>query len=93
MKKTKCVICGKEIEYDGFCCPTMCDECNNKWICSIGSYTQPVQEDYFIGSVKCLICGDDVTIKCSEGQLTAKVCYKCKQAVMKMREQHEHKGE
>lgn len=97
MNKTRCVICGKELEYDGFCCPTMCDECNKKWLDSMGSviYTQPIQEDCFIGSVKCLICGEHVPIKNSEQGLICKICSSCKQAVMKMREttEHEDKGE
>lgn len=87
MNKTRCVICGKDFYYDGFCCHTMCDECNSKWLDSMGSitYTHPVEEDVFIGSVKCLICGESIPIRCSEKQLVVKICESCKQAVMKMR--------
>lgn len=30
MNKTKCNMCGKELEYYGFACPIMCDKCSEK---------------------------------------------------------------
>lgn len=96
MNKTKCVDCGKEIEYTGFCCPTKCYECVNKSLAS-----QPIEDWKYVSakfsvSVPCIICGELVELTDYEEKCCRdiyKVCDKCKQAVMKIREQYEDKGE
>ena len=93
MNRTRCMSCGKELEYNGFCCPTMCDECNSKWLSSgtVDINLAYMNSKISIG-VPCIICGELVKLNELEesiirGREIFKVCDKCKQAVMKMREQ------
>lgn len=93
MNKTRCKSCGKELEYNGFCCPVMCDECNSKWLSSATVDISSAYMDSKISiGVPCIICGELVKLTELEESITRgreifKVCDKCKQAVMKMREQ------
>jgi hypothetical protein len=98
MNKTRCVQCGKEIEYYGFCCPTMCDECNREWLknFAVPRTDVPPQNvqfidlrDYSVGE-PCLICEEMVPTYGYEARHKVyKVCDKCKQAVMQVRGQIE----
>ena len=97
MNKTNCVQCGKEIKYKGFYCPTMCDDCNKKWIDSIKSieYTTPILE--FVSEevkVSCLICEEIHNIRRSDLGFVF-ICKNCKDAILKIRENmhQEDKGE
>ena len=93
--KTRCVHCGKEFEYDGFCCQTMCDECTKEWAKNMAQSRNVVGIEACnvkpkIG-VPCVICGEIVELtqieeSVSRNNTIVKVCDKCKQAVMKMRE-------
>ena len=85
MNKTRCVHCGKEIEYYRFECPTLCDECINNYV-TIKIDTNKPEERGIIG-VQCLICGESVPLNELEAQQKHiyKICDKCKKAVMKMR--------
>ena len=94
MNKTRCMSCGKELEYNGFGCATICGECNSKWL---SSGTIDISSAYTRQKVSlatdCLICGEMIELTEIEesavlcGGSFYKVCDKCKQAVMKMREQ------
>ena len=99
MNKTRCVHCGKELEYDGFCCPTMCDECNNKWLDGIGIKSTEyhfadrryIARQMGVDKVHCIICDEEIQLTENEfnsaisGYVFHKICNKCKKAVMKMR--------
>ena len=93
MSKTRCISCGKELEYNGFCCPTMCDECNSKWLSVTVDISSAYMNEKVSIATPCLICGEMIELTEIEesavlcGESFYKVCDKCKQAVMKMREQ------
>ena len=96
MSKTRCMSCGKELEYNRFCCPAMCDECNSKWLLSVNIEGIDIGRAYMNSKISigvpCIICGEIVKLTELEESITRgreifKVCDKCKQAVMKMREQ------
>ena len=93
MNKTYCVKCGKEIEYEGFFCPVRCLECDNKQSEVSSEFNIRAYIDSMIKvSVPCLICGEMIK-ECERFEV--KVCDKCKQAVITMREQieeHERTG-
>lgn len=57
--KTKCIHCEKEIDYDGCCNPTMCEECRDNWLKSFTtsySHLTSPQPQYNMGWV-CPKCG------------------------------------
>lgn len=58
---SKCVYCGKEIEYNGFCCPTTCDECNKKIVKNWNSINNQQVNDYLKNNLRygwiCPQCG------------------------------------
>jgi hypothetical protein len=96
MSKAICIKCGAEMEYEGFECPIMCCECHKNWLKSfaVGTGVYAITEEIEpIYSTKCIVCGEFTDIPHFEAKNNvAKVCDKCKQAVMKMREEHEDKG-
>lgn len=96
MNKTACRVCGKELEWDGFATPVMCDECNRTWlelskqsisVIGIEALNVPVTL-----ATSCIICGESAPLTTEEemgsrnGHHIFKVCDECKKAVMKMRE-------
>ena len=85
MKKTRCVQCGKEIEYYGFECPKLCDECINNYAVIKIDLNNPQERGVIC--IECLICGEGVPLNefKQEQKYLYKVCDKCKKAVMKMR--------
>ena len=95
MNKTYCSKCGKEIEYKGFCCPTMCKECDDKWTSErIFTVKVPTHEEIYSEHpeyTKCLICDEPILLEYREyaNKWFYKVCDKCKQAVITKREQIE----
>lgn len=89
MNKTYCVQCGKEIEYEGFYCPTMCKECESKQIYATAESDMSVDRRY---KIRCIICNEGIQLSDSEfellfctGKVNRLVCDKCKQAVMQVR--------
>lgn len=104
MSKAICIKCGKEMEYERFQCPVMCDECEKElWnklkIGNATVETGTIDTGYVISKLKlytpCLICNELIELVEYEPRDNVKVCDKCKQAIMKMREtiEHEDKGE
>lgn len=94
MNKTYCVDCHKEIEYKGFCCPTRCYECANKSLTSHSIVDWEYVSAKISVGVPCVICGETVILTPNEEMASryktiVKVCDKCKQAIMKIREQIE----
>lgn len=98
MNKTKCVHCGKELEYEGFYCPTYCKKCESKIVWSTAGKVIARESDSIKDVAKakiyvsCIICGEQIALNENEehylicgGGAIFKVCDKCKQAVMKMR--------
>lgn len=51
--KSNCVDCGKELESNGFCCPTICDDCYKKRINNIGTDInfRPVMQMQYNGEI------------------------------------------
>lgn len=99
MSKAICIKCGKEMEYERFQCPIMCDECEKELWNKLKIGNATVDTTYVTSkleiSIPCLICNELIKLADYESRDSVKVCDKCKQAVMKMREtiEHEDKGE
>ena len=97
MSKAICIKCGKEMEYEGFQSPVMCDECEKKFWDKLKIGNATVDTVYTTSKLKlaipCLICNELIELADYESRDSVKVCDKCKQAVMKMREQYEDKGD
>ena len=103
MNKTYCVDCQKEIEYKGFCCPIRCYECEKKQIENSKPIYTLTDKRYVARQMgrdktNCLICDEEIRLTEDEfsvilsGGNIVKVCDKCKQVIMKMRETIEHEG-
>lgn len=102
---SRCVHCGKELDYVGVCAPTMCDDCGRKFVeghmtSSIpgtimdNNVYNPIEKDsVFVGSLECLICGGNVPVTAGEMERKkALICGRCRDTLLAIMEKFS-KGE